>query len=233
VFVYNRAIAYAKSTVCQTNLRALETAIDLHTLETDALPASLGQLKLEHIEKGYAREMEDKGWLKKLSFFLIKMNSSREAYAQFLTPENLKTYGGSEAVFHDPADHNGGASYGINGNLAGKDLSKIDKDELLIADSDHYVFTSPEQLAGRHRGKAFVITKRGALLELNNEGEGDDKKGKKDKKDKKNKKAQNDSVIAICHKPGTGQERTILIPESASLGHLAHGDKPGDCTGGS
>ncbi|MHC5074784.1 MAG: type II secretion system protein [Planctomycetota bacterium] len=93
VFVYNRAIAYAKSTVCQTNLRALETAIDLYTMETDALPASLGQLQLEHIEKGYAREMEDRGWLKKLSFFLIKMNSSREAYAQFLTPENLKTYG--------------------------------------------------------------------------------------------------------------------------------------------
>jgi prepilin-type N-terminal cleavage/methylation domain-containing protein len=143
VFVYNRAIAYAKGTVCQTNLRALEAAIELYTMETDALPASLGRLQLEYIEKGYARAMGDRGWLKKLSFFLVKLDSSDEVYAQFLTPENLKTYGGSEGVFHCPADRNGGASYGINGNLIGRQWSKIDKGELIIADSDHYVFTTP------------------------------------------------------------------------------------------
>ena len=182
IFVYNRTIAYAKDTVCQTNLRALEGAIELYTME-DALPASLGRLKLEHIEKGYARAMEDRGWLKKLSFFLIKLDSSDEAYAQFLTPENLKTYGGSEGIFHCPADHNGGASYGINGYLVGKKWSKIDKDELVIADSDHYVFTTPDQIAGRHRDKAFVITGKGELLELHDKGDGDDKKDKKDKKE--------------------------------------------------
>jgi type II secretory pathway pseudopilin PulG len=171
VFVYNRAIAYAKGTVCQTNLRALEAAIELYTMETDALPASLGRLKLEYIEKGYARAMGDRGWLKKLSFFLVKLDTSDEVYAQFLTPENLKTYGGSEGVFHCPADHNGGASYGINGNLIGRQWSKIGRDELVIGDSDHYVFTSINQLAKRHRHKAFAINKGSLLLELDQEDE--------------------------------------------------------------
>ena len=166
IFVYNRTIAYAKGTVCQTNLRALEAAIELYTMETDALPASLGRLKLEHIEKGYARAMGDRGWFKKLSFFLVKLDSSDQVHAQFLTPENLKTYGGSERVFHCPADANGGASYGINGKLVGKLWSEIDRDELLIGDSDHYVFTTPDQLSKRHRNKAFAIIRRGTLVRV-------------------------------------------------------------------
>ncbi len=75
IFVYNRAIVYAKGTVCQTNLQALETAIEVYAAENDALPASLGQLKLEHLEKGYARAMGERRWLKKLSFFLDRLVS--------------------------------------------------------------------------------------------------------------------------------------------------------------
>jgi hypothetical protein len=141
-------------------------------METDALPASLGRLKLEHIENGYARAMGDRGWFKKLSFFLLKLDSSNEVYAQFLTPEYLKTYGGSEVVFRCPADPNGGASYGINGNLIGREWSKIGRDELVIADSDHYVFTTPDQLAKRHRHKAFALNKGGVLLELRDKDDG-------------------------------------------------------------
>ncbi len=166
VFVYQRAIAYAKGTVCQTNLRALESAIELYITETDALPASLGRLKLKHIEKGYAKAMGKRGWRKKLSFFLVKLDASDEAYAQFLTPENLKTYGGSEDVFHCPTDSNGGASYGINGNLVGRQWSDISRDELVIGDSDHYVFTSMDQLKKRHRHKAFAINKGGTLVKI-------------------------------------------------------------------
>ena len=247
VFAYNRAIAYAKGTVCQTNLRALEAAIELYTMETDALPASLGRLHLEHIEKGYARAKGDRGWLKKLSFFLVKLDSSDEVYAQFLTPENLKTYGGSKATFHCPSDPNGGASYGINGNLIGRQWSKIDKGELVIADSDHYVFTTPDQIAQRHRHKAFALNKGGALLELGDEGDAvtskDKSRGdgnhKKDKnnvgstKKDNNKEDKDDSVIMICHKPGTGGERTMIVSRSTSSGHLGHGDTEGECPGDS
>jgi len=89
IFAYQRAIAYAKETVCTTNLKALREAIDLYLSENDALPASLGQLKFEHLEKGYAKAMADRRWLKKLCYFLIKLDASDHAYAQFLTGMSL------------------------------------------------------------------------------------------------------------------------------------------------
>ena len=108
MFLYQRSLAYAKGTVCQTNLRALHEAITLYSTENDALPASLGQLKLEHLEKGFAKAMEGRAWLIKASTFLIKLDTSDHAYAQFLTYENLKEYGATSEIFHCPADENGG-----------------------------------------------------------------------------------------------------------------------------
>lgn len=84
MYLYQRSLAYAKSTVCETNLRALQESIILYTAENDALPGTLGELKLEHLEKGYAKAMEDRGWLIKASTFLIKFDASNYAYAQFL-----------------------------------------------------------------------------------------------------------------------------------------------------
>ena len=166
IFAYQRAIAYAKETVCTTNLKALREAIDLYLFENDALPASLGQLKFEHLEKGYAKAMADRRWLKKLCYFLIKLDASDHAYAQFLTYENLKKYGVTEKIFHCPADPDGGTSYGINGNLIGEDWSEIGGNVVIVADSDAYVFTSVNQLSKRHRHKALVSTKDGEIAEV-------------------------------------------------------------------
>ena len=33
----------------------------------------------------------------------------------------------------------------------------------------------------------------------------------------------------ICHKPGTPAEQTLLVPQSALDGHIAHGDYKGPC----
>jgi hypothetical protein len=52
-------------------------------------------------------------------------------------------------------------------------------------------------------------------------------------KDKKNKEDKDDSVIMICHKPGTGAERTMIVAKSTSSGHLGHGDTEGECPGDS
>jgi len=182
IFIYSKCIAYAKRTVCQTNLQALDAATEVYAAENDALPASLGQLKLEHLEKGYARAMGERRRLKKFSFFLVKLDSSDHAHAQFLTYENLKTYGPSEGNFHCPADLNGGTSYGINGNLVGKRWSDVRRGELVIADSDHNVFTTPDQLAKRHRNKAFAVTRGGIFVEV-----GDDKSHDGKSKDGKSK----------------------------------------------
>jgi prepilin-type N-terminal cleavage/methylation domain-containing protein len=206
-YAYQSTLASARGTVCKTNLRALGTAIYEYVLENDALPATLGHLKLKHLEKGYAKAMEDRGWVTKFSLFLIELDESDHAYAQYLTYENLKRYGVREKIFHCPADGNGGASYAMNIELEGKKWSEIDQDVFIAADSDNYVFTSLDQLAKRHKHKAFAITKQGKLVEL----------------------APDDDEVTICHKPGTPAEQTKTIPNSALAGHLGHGDTAGPC----
>jgi type II secretory pathway pseudopilin PulG len=169
LFAYQGAIAHAKDTVCKTNLDAIREAIDLYLSENDALPASLGHLKFEHLEKGYAKAMEDGRWLKKLAYFLIKLDASDQAYAQFLTYENLQKYGVTEDIFHCPADRNGGTSYGINGNLMGKKWTEIAGGAVVVADCDIHVFTSVDQLSKRHQHKAIVATKDREIAELHEE----------------------------------------------------------------
>ena len=166
MYLYHRSLAYAKDTVCQTNLRGLQESVILYSAENDALPASLGQLKLEHLERGYAKAMEGRGWLVKASTLLIKFEASSYAYAQFLTYENLKRYGATEEIFHCPGDHNGGASYGINGALEGKNWGEVGEHAIVVADSDKYVFHSIDDLSKRHNHKAFAAVKSGDVVEV-------------------------------------------------------------------
>lgn len=35
--------------------------------------------------------------------------------------------------------------------------------------------------------------------------------------------------VSLCHKPGTPAEKTLVLPETASKGHLGHGDTLGAC----
>jgi prepilin-type N-terminal cleavage/methylation domain-containing protein len=169
MYLYHLSLAYAKDTVCQTNLRALQEAIILYSADNDALPGTLGELKLDHLKKGYAKAMKDRRWLIKACTLLIKFDASDHAYAQFLTYENLKRYGATEKIFHCPADHNGGASYGINGELEGKRWTDIHQHAIIVADSDHYVFYSLEELSKRHDHKAFAAIKDGEVVELEEE----------------------------------------------------------------
>ena len=104
--------------------------------------------------------------------FLIKLDASDHAYAQFLTYENLKKYGVTEEIFHCPADHNAGASYGINGNLEGKSWLDVTDDDLIVADCDNYVFYRPDDLAKRHEHKAFGVKKHAEVVGL--DGDDDD-----------------------------------------------------------
>ncbi|MGD9039772.1 MAG: prepilin-type N-terminal cleavage/methylation domain-containing protein [Desulfobacteraceae bacterium] len=171
MYLYHRSLAYAKDTVCQTNLRALQESVIFYTAENEALPGTLGDLKLDHVEKGYAKAMEGRRWLVKACTLLIKLDASDHAYAHFLTYENLKKYGATEKIFHCPGDHNGGASYGINGELQGKSWSEITEHAIVVADSDSYVFYSLDQLSKRHDHKAFAAVKNGEVVELVEEKE--------------------------------------------------------------
>ena len=165
IISYQYALNASKRRICKTNLKVLSIAIESYMLEKEVFPAVLGDLKLEHFQKGFAYAMQESGWFTKFSNFFVKLNTPSVAYAQFLTLENLKEYGVMKDFFEDPADENGGVSYGLNGNLAGKTWEEIDNDETLIGDSETYVFTGVEELAHRHKfsflssGTALVITK--------------------------------------------------------------------------
>ncbi len=166
MYLHQRGLAHARKTVCQTNLRALQTAIELYVAENGDLPGTLTHLKLEHLEKAYAKAIKDRGWLIKAYTFLIKLDESDHAYAQFLTYENLKEYGATEKIFHCPADHNGGASYGMNSDIEGEMWADVGEDVILIGDSDNYIFNTTDQLTKRHKSKAFAISKSGEIVEV-------------------------------------------------------------------
>ena len=145
MYLYHRSLAYAKDTVCQTNLRAMQESIIFYTAENEALPGTLGDLKLDHVERGYAKAMEGRRWLVKACSLLIKFDASDHAYATFLTYDNLKKYGATEKIFHCPGDHNGGASYGINGELQGKRWSEVNEHAIVVADCDSWYRPAPHR----------------------------------------------------------------------------------------
>ena len=205
IYGYQRVLNTARTTVCKTNLKALKAAIEKYFLENDALPATLGQLKMKHLEEGYAKAMEDQGWFAEVSLFLIKLDESGNAFAQYLTYENLKKYGAKESIFHCPGDKNRGVSYAMNAELEGKRWAEIDENEIIVADCDSYVFTSWDQLAKRHDHQALAIDTLGRIVEIS------------------------DSGTVICHKPGTPAQKTMTKSGSELEAHLGHGDTLGPC----
>ena len=124
VLTYRQVVENARQRVCALNLKTLGEAIRIYSLEEDALPATLGELKLKHLKKAYAKVMrEGNTFLNKLAFFIVKINNPSLAYGKdkpFLTPETLEKYGVTEEIFHCPDDPSGRISYAINIRLAGK-----------------------------------------------------------------------------------------------------------------
>jgi hypothetical protein len=112
--------------------------------------------------------MEDAGWWVKFSHFLVRTSMSNEAYAQFLTYDNLKNYGALKDFFRCPSDPNGGVSYGINGNIAGKYWYEIGDSVIIVGDCDSYVFTAQGQLTKRHGSGqvAIAVTKVGSVARI-------------------------------------------------------------------
>lgn len=157
IATYNQVLDNARQKVCQTNLKTLETAVEMYALENDALPASLSDLKPEHLKKAYAKALREGGWPVKFAYFFVRLNTPKEVYAQFLTYDNLHKYGAASQVFHCPADTNGPPSYGINSNLKGKRWKDISQDTLIVAECDQYTFSSTGELAHRHIKKLGAV----------------------------------------------------------------------------
>ncbi len=166
---YKKILEMSREKVCATNQQALTNAVEAYVSSNNyVIPAVLGNLKLKHLKTGYAQVMKKAGWSTLFAHFIVRTSMSSEAYAQFLTYDNLKNYGVSQDFFLCPSDPNGGISYGINANIAGKPWYQISDNVIIVGDCDSHTFSSQGELRKRHgSGKvAIVVTKQGAVAKI-------------------------------------------------------------------
>lgn len=198
LYGYTQLIEKSRHTVCTTNLNALHNAVKQYFFDHDAFPSVLGDLEPAHIRKGYEIAFNHRDVFTKFAYLFLSIGNLGEAYAQFLTYENLSSYGASKSSLSCPSDENGGVSYGINGNLINKKWSEINDDDIIIADCDSLVFNNVDQLSGRHgsQSAALAITKGRTILKFETSSTSDNANGGNDDTDEKSddKKSKDDDL---------------------------------------
>jgi len=79
---YQNAIEGSRARVCETNLRALKTSLDIYAMDHDTMPGSLGALPQEYINKAYAQVMQrPDAWKTKLANAILDWSERGLAYA--------------------------------------------------------------------------------------------------------------------------------------------------------
>lgn len=175
--VYQNIVGGAKAKVCETNLKALQTALDLYAINNDSIPASLSMIPREYIREAYNRVLNNSdSWKIKIAFIITDWKERGLAHASFLAQEIAK---GNISIITCPIDEDppseGGISYGMNSALA--DMSSDDYRALgggmpVIADCESDIFDSPDDFAQRHKRYNFVspvsyyqaVTKSGVVV---------------------------------------------------------------------
>ncbi len=138
---YQKAMQNTRMMVSSANMMGLLAAVEVYVLENDSLPATLGQLLPEHLEKGYAYAYAETSWLTKLCFKLYELSERSLAWAKaqdndFLDYENLKRYGATQNMFKVPvSSDNESYCYAINNNIAGRKWDEISDNCLIIAEA--------------------------------------------------------------------------------------------------
>lgn len=169
--IYQNTIEDAKAKVCQTNLEALQVALDIYAMENDKIPATLSQLPWEYIQRAYVKILQKKdAWKIKLAYFILDRQKRDFAYAQSFIDRLAK---GDIKLITCPADPNPppeGISYGLNSNLANmtsQEYRALSADTLLIGDCESVTFTSSDDLSKRHKhffeNYAQTINKEGKV----------------------------------------------------------------------
>lgn len=169
--VYKDFVEESKATVCQTNLRALETALDIYAMEHDVMPGDLSQIPGSCIERAYSRILQEKGaWKIKLAYLILDSEQVSLVYAagpSCISPFLKDTLArGDIKLVTCPLDRTppgtGGRSYAINSivgsdvdgdGIAGtsRDYQAIPQDTVLVGDCENKHFGSANQLTARHK----------------------------------------------------------------------------------
>lgn len=157
---YRNLVENSKAKVCELNLKVLLGAVDAYAVENDVLPASLGGLSNEHLNRAWAKVFEaENSWRIKLTYFFVDFNQRGLAYAQSAW---LERYVGDIKYFTCPADTTPppeGYSYGINSSLINMTFSQYrslpSATTVVVADSNESTFTA-SSVDKRH--KKWTIT---------------------------------------------------------------------------
>ena len=159
---YQNFVEDAHARVCETNLKALKTALDIYAIEHDTMPGALGALPQEYINKAYAQVMQrPDAWKTKLAYAFLEWRERGLAYADpnflyTLTRGNIGLITCPSAS-SPPQDTGGGnintPSYGISNLLRNmtsaeyRELLATNPAVVLIADSNGTVLGG---IAKRH-----------------------------------------------------------------------------------
>lgn len=166
--LYQGFMEEQQATACETNLKALQTALDLYAMQEDSLPVTISAIPDEMLEKALAQVLNGPGgWKRKLAYFVVEQQERGLAYAQyeFIKNDLLK---GSKALLKCPKDRRTDkllvSSYGFNENiqnLSSRDYRRLSSTgTVLIMDCDQEVFGNGNQApATRHRihGTSYPI----------------------------------------------------------------------------
>jgi type IV pilus assembly protein PilA len=119
---YQGFVENADAQVCETNLKALQTSLDLYALEHDTVPAAVSEIPEKYIEKAFASIMRQKGsWKTKLAYLVVDWKNSGFAYAQTL--DRLRDLAkGNTSILRCPKVPIGQESYGINSIILGQSI---------------------------------------------------------------------------------------------------------------
>lgn len=166
---YQKVIEDSRAQVCETNLRALKTALDIFAMENDIMPASLSALPQDYLERAYASLLKQKGvWRIKLARFITDFSRERNlAYAQQFFLNQLARRDMKLVTCPNDTNVNAFGSYGGNVAWVGQSsrvYQQLDDATLMLGDSELAVFNNVADLDARHRnpglfgGQNYAVT---------------------------------------------------------------------------
>ncbi len=159
---YRNYVEESKAKVCDTNLKALHSALEIYVMEQGSVPASLSFIPQEMLNRGYAKVMQNNKnkWKIELAYFVVDSADRKYVYAQVGNGSLLRLVKGNKNILICPADKRtdpNKISYAIN-----KSIENYTKEQLasftnfVIAEYDANInqtafLFSPDNLAKRHR----------------------------------------------------------------------------------
>ena len=156
---YQNLIEDSKQKVCESNLKAINAALDIYAMEHDTIPADLSQIPEQYLQRAYASLLKQKGsWRIKLAYFVVGQQEKGLVYAGLFTDDLTR---GTPNIRRCPATAAGTRSYGLNSaikNLTSRQYRALAGSTVVAGDSTTAEFAGVNNLTARHRRYRFLAS---------------------------------------------------------------------------